>query len=100
MKSQLGWIEGLWEEEEEEERGCTPGSAEFIKHPRQEAKPPEQGLMCAQRGSSPELCFALLSFAVCPAGVCLQSLGPREVPSDRADVLPKPQGDGRCKQQR
>lgn len=44
-------------------------------------------------------CFVLLCFAVCPAGVCLQNFGPREVPSHRADVLPKPQGDGRCKQQ-
>lgn len=80
MQSQLGWIKGLCEEEEEEEGGCTPGSAEFIKHPGQEAKRPEQELLWAQCGSSPELCLlcSVLQFAQLVS--VYKSLGPEKFP--------------------
>lgn len=80
MKPQLGWIKKVCEEEERGCVGCAPGSAEFVKHPREAAKC-QYELMWARWAFSPKLsvlfCF-VLQFAQLVS--VYKTLGPEKFP--------------------
>lgn len=80
MKPQLGWIKKVCEEEERGCVGCAPGSAEFVKHPREAAKC-QYELMWARWGFSPKpsllFCF-VLQFAQLVS--VYKTLGPEKFP--------------------